>query len=114
RPDRPYRLVGDDQRLGLFGAHPGKGRGELIGAVADVVAVLADVERLTHAQDGRDAVPQRGSELRVHRGVVLVVVLPPFGVPDDDVAAAQLREHRAADVTGVGTGVVRRQILRAV
>src|SRR5215475_4932584 len=41
-------------------------------------------------------------------------MLAPLGMPDDHVAAAQLGEHGAADVAGVGAAVVLREILGAV
>ena len=52
--------------------------------------------------------------LAVDQGVVLPVELPALRVPDEDVAAAELGEHRARHVAGVGAGLVRRQVLRAV
>ena len=79
-----------------------------------VIVRLPDLERLADAEDRRDAVAVGGPHLRVHRGVVLVVVLAALGVPDHDVGAAELREHRARDVAGVGAGVVWGEVLCAV
>ena len=56
----------------------------------------------------------RRVHLAVDGRVVLAVDLAALRVPDEDVAAAELGEHGARHVAGVGTGVVRRQVLRAV
>jgi hypothetical protein len=62
----------------------------------------------------RQAVAEGGGDLGVDHGVVLAVVLATLGVAGEDVAAAELGEHRPADVAGEGAGVVGREVLRAV
>ena len=115
--DRPDRLVGDHDaaaRGHLLGGHALERGVELGRGVRDVRAGLADLQPLPHAEDRDEAVPQGRLRLGGDDGVVLAVDRPPLGVPDDDVLAGQRREHRAADVAGVGAGVVRREVLGAV
>ncbi len=69
---------------------------------------------LPHAHDRGDAVAVGGPRLGRHQRVVLVVVGAAFGVADHHVATAQPGEHRTADVTGMGAGTVRGEILGAV
>ncbi len=80
----------------------------------DVVACLAPLELLTDADDRRQLMPECGGRFGGHERVVLVVVGAPLRVADDDVRAAQLGQQGAADVAGVGAGLVRRQVLCAV
>jgi hypothetical protein len=74
---------------------------------------LTDLKALAAAEDRRDAVPVGRLDLRVDDRVVLGVVLPALAVTDRDVGAAELGEEGPADLTGVGTGVVHREVLRA-
>ena len=113
--DRPHRLVGHHDAGRLLRGTPIQRAVELAQRVRDLVARSADVQTLADAQDrapGRCG--RRRLDLPVHDRVVLGVVLPPLGVPDDDVGAAELGQHDAGDVAGVGAGVVRRQVLGAV
>ena len=87
---------------------------QLFDVVRDVVTGLADLEVLADADDRGEAVLERGRGLRRDQGVVLVVIGAPLGVPDDHVGAAQLGQEGAADLAGVGAGIVRGQVLRAV
>ena len=72
----------------------------------DVVAGLANLELLADADDRGQLVLERRGGLRGDQGVVLGVIGAALGVPDDDVCATQLGEEGAADVAGVGAGVV--------
>ena len=80
----------------------------------DVLAGLPDLQVLADADDRGQFVLERGGGLGGHQSVVLVVVGAPLGVPDDDERAAQLGQEGAADVAGVGAGIVLRQVLSAV
>ena len=75
---------------------------------------LEVLRSLAHADDRRHAVTQGGDRLRGDERVVLVVVLPPLGVTDDDVAALEGREEGARYLAGVRAAVVRREILPTV
>ena len=79
-----------------------------------MVAGLPDVEVFSDTDDRGQSVPERGGGFGRDGGVVLVVVGPPFGMADDDEGATQLGQERAADLAGVGTRVVLRQVLGAV
>src|SRR6185437_9570636 len=63
---------------------------------------------LADADNGNEAGAQPSRGLGAHRRVAFVMVLPPFGVADDDVGAALVFQHRRADVAGMsalGLGV---------
>ncbi|GAB4002419.1 hypothetical protein GCM10029992_40610 [Glycomyces albus] len=79
-----------------------------------VVARLADLERLADAQDRADAVVEGLADLGADEFVGLLVVLAALGVPHHHVGTAQLGQHGAGDLTGVGAGRVRRHVLCAV
>src|SRR6266567_3970957 len=114
RADRPDRLVSDHHPGHLLPRQPGQAAVELTGAVRQVAAGLPDRERLADAQHGGHLVCDDRPRLGVDQGVVLMVVLAPLGVPGQDVAAAELGQHPAADITGVSTVGVWRDVLRAV
>ena len=76
--------------------------------------LLADLDALADADDRGQPVLDGLLGLGVDQLVVLAVVLPTLGVADQDVPAAELGQHGRRDVTGVGTVVERRHVLRAV
>src|SRR4051794_36129446 len=80
----------------------------------DLAALPAYVEPLPYAQDGNQPVAAAGPDLVVDDLVGLGVVLAPLAVPDHHVGAAELGEHGAGDVAGVGAGVMRGEVLRTV
>src|SRR5690242_3549281 len=112
--DGPDRLVRDHDRLGLLGRDVLETAVDLGERVRDVVARLPDVQLLADAQDRGQAMLESGLDLGVDDLVGLVVVLPALGVADRHVRALQLGQHRARDLAGVGTGVLRREVLSAV
>ncbi|EGJ78227.1 putative phosphoglycerate kinase [Streptomyces sp. Tu6071] len=112
--DGPHGLVGDDDRGGLLGGQVLEGGLDLAEGVRDVLARLADRLLLAHAEDGGQAVLVGGLDLGVDQLVGLAVVLAPLGVPDGDVRALELGEHGTGDLPGVGTRVVRGDVLGAV
>ena len=79
-----------------------------------MVAGLADVEVLTDAHDRDQAVPECRRGLRRHQRVVLVVIRPAFGVPDDDERAAKFGQERTTDLARVGARIVLREVLCTV
>src|ERR1017187_4256001 len=114
RSDRPDRLVRDHDPGDLLARQAFQAAVELADAVREVVAGLPDHERLADAQHRCHLVRGDSPYLGVDQRVVLVVVLAPLGVPGQDVAAAQLGQHPAADIAGVGAVLVRRDVLCAV
>ena len=80
----------------------------------NVLARLADVQGLTTADDRRHAGLDDLLGLGVDELVGLLVVLTTLGVADDNVAAAELGEHGARNLTGVGTVVVGGDVLGTV
>src|SRR3954454_17198373 len=111
--DRPHRLVGEDDLPDLLRGQVVQGRVELVAAVGHVPGCQPLGQPLPHAEDRGEAVLERRLHLAGHQRVVLPVDRAPLGVPDDDVGAGQRGEHGAADVAGVGAGVVRREVLGA-
>src|SRR5215831_3169615 len=79
-----------------------------------MVPRLPDGQVLAHAHDRGDSRPEGGLGLRVHRRVVLAVVAAALGVPDHNVGAAELGQHRPGHIAGVGAAVVGREVLRPV
>jgi hypothetical protein len=51
--------------------------------------------------------------LRPHQPVVLAMAVPPLRMPDDHEPAAEVRQHRRADVAGEGAVRRRRAVLAA-
>src|SRR5690606_30707663 len=112
--DGPHRLVRHHDLPHLLGLQPLETGDELSGAVVHVVAGFPDLQLLAHAEDRAQLVLESCPHLAVDELVGLGVVLAALGVPDDDVGAAELGQHRAGDLTGVRPGVVRRDVLGAV
>ena len=75
-------------------------------------AALALLERLADAQDRHQAVAQGRDELARDERVVFPVQGAPLGMADDDVAAADIGEHRGRDLAGMGAGFFRADVLR--
>src|SRR5262249_41538378 len=82
--------------------------------VGDVVPGLPDGQILAHAHDRGDPRPERGLGLGVHRRVVLAVVPAPLGVAHQHIGEGELGQHGPRHVTGVGTLVVRGEVLGPV
>src|SRR5579859_913948 len=114
RPDRPDRLVRDDQAGYLPGGEPGQPRVKLRAAIIEVAARLPDGQRLADAEHRGHLLPEDRPDLGVDQRVVLIVVLPALRVPGQHELTAQLRQHSRADVSRVGAVVVLRHVLRAV
>src|SRR2546425_9354037 len=102
RADRPDRLVGDHAPGDLGGRGAGEGarhlplddRGGRVGVPLG--------ERLADADGRRELGGEDGVQAAVHRLVGLAEVLAALGVPDDDVRAPRLAQHRRRDLAGVG------------
>ena len=73
---------------------------DLVGEVG-----LALFEVLADADDGDEAMGERGLELEVDGGVGLVEVLAALGVADEDVGGADGGEHEGRGLAGVGAVV---------
>src|SRR4029450_12991464 len=114
RPDRPDRFVGDHDAAGLRRLDTGESPIELTKRVLDLTALAAYIEALPDAHDRGELVGLGRLDLGVHEGIVLMVVLPPLRVTDDDIAAAELGEHGGGHLAGVGAVLVLRHVLRAV
>ena len=69
----------------------------------DIGAGLADLKRLTAAEDGNKTGGNEGLGLLVLILVGLVEVITTLGVTDDAVGAASGLEHVARGLTGEGT-----------
>ena len=70
-------------------------------------------ELLADADDGDEAVGERGLELEVDALVGLVEVLAAFAVADEDVGDAEGLEHERRGLAGVGALVEPVHVLRA-
>src|SRR5690606_8727798 len=111
RADGPHGLVGDDERRELRGGETRERALDLRERVGDLLARLADVQTLAHADDRGDALTHGGDDLLVDQRDRLAVVLAALGVADRDVAHAELGEHRRRDLAGVRALGVRRDVL---
>src|SRR5262245_7735589 len=113
-PDRPYWLVGDHDAAGVRRPNAGEGAIELAQGVLDLTALTAYIEPLTDAHDRRELVGLGRPDLGVHECVVLMVILPPLRVADDDIPAAQLGKHASGYLARIWAALVLRHVLRAV
>lgn len=97
--DGPNRLVGHDHRRArrFFRHRPGKLGTDHRQRTAGV-ALLA---RLAHADDRRQSRRDRGPGLGLDHLVGFTVVRAPFRMTDDDVARADVGQHRRREVAGM-------------
>src|SRR5439155_24665646 len=126
--DGPHGFVGDDGAGDLLGADACKAALDLEADDGVGAALAALGERLAAADDGDEVVGEGGFDLEVDGLVALAEVSQDFlrepffrhaeaaarlGVADDDVAAAGILQHGAADLAGVRTAGAPEDILRA-
>jgi hypothetical protein len=64
--------------------------------------MFAFFQRFADTNDGDECVPTGGLDFLSNVFVGFAEILPPFGVADDDVAAAQLFQHWASNLAGKG------------
>src|ERR1700735_835549 len=111
---RPYRLISHYQPRQLRDGHAAEPAVQLAEGVAELLPRLPHRQGLADAQHGRDAGPQGRLQLGVHHLVILAVVLAPLRMSDQHVPAAELGQHRAGYLAGIGTLVVGRDVLGPV
>src|SRR5437879_3330734 len=111
--DRPHRLVGDHALLEP--ARPAKlehhielPRDHLVRAPRVTIGEL-----LADAQDRHEPPSVRGTELARDQLIALAIQQPPLRVPDDDVLAAHILQHRGRDLAGERPLRIRAQVLAA-
>jgi len=92
--DGPHRLVGDDRAREIGRRETGATGHQLAHDDLHGRVRLALLQRLAHAHDRREPGRERGDQALVHGLVGLAEELAALGVPDDDVRAAGLDEHR--------------------
>jgi hypothetical protein len=109
--DGPHRFVGDHRVGKRLLAAQREHRVELLGDDALGGARLALGELLTHAQNGREISGQRRAELARDQRAVLAEQRAPLGVANDDVVAADITQHRARHLAGVGAGRLDGEVL---
>ena len=110
--DRPDGFIGDDEVVGI-GARRQRAD-QLRGNDLDRAVLVALGERLAYAQDRGHPRLQHGGGLRLHDRVRLGVLGAPFGMADDDEAAAGILQHVRRHVAGesprrLGVAVLRAQ-----
>src|SRR5262249_28936769 len=103
-PDRPHRLVGQDDPGDGIGREAGQPRAQLAFDRRGRQALSPLVGRLTDAENGSDAVHEGGLDLAIDLIVRLAHLTTALGVPDEDIAATHLDEHGQGDLTGVRPG----------
>ena len=111
--DRPDGLVGDDESRRARRRPSSAARSCATGTALGPCVSRSSAVSPTHTT-GTSPCRCAAATLASTSVVGLAVQLPALGVPDDHVAAVELREERARDLAGVGAGVVRREVLRAV
>ena len=110
-PDRPDRLVRDDNPADGRGVEAGERPLDLRGHDRLGAARLPLLERLANAHDRHEAGGEGRLGLGVDDEVGLAGEHPPLRVTEDDVAAADVDEHLRRDLTGesaalLGVGVL--------
>ena len=100
--DGPDGLVGDDDGCGGFGGDAGEGAGDLRLEHLFGFAGFALGENFADADDGNDAVLERGVQLLVDDFVGLGEVLAALGVADERVGSADGDELADGGFAGVG------------
>ena len=100
-PDRPHRLVGEDDPSDRVGREAGQACAELALDRRERQALPALVGRLADAEDRGDAVHERGLDLAIDLLIRLADLTAPLRVPDQHVAAAHFHEHGQGDLSGV-------------
>ena len=99
--DGPNRLVGDDHAGHLLGRQAGQRAVELL---ADDLGRCWPASRSASSSPtqtiGISPAARAAMRLFVHVGVGLAQDVPPLAVAENDVAAAQVDEHRGADLAG--------------
>ena len=111
--DRPDRLVGHDSRA--ESSDTGEAQNGIQLTRDDLVrcAALAFLEGFPDAQDRHQTLTQDSDELPRDERVIFPIQGAALRMTDDDVSAADIREHRSRHFAGMGTGVFRADILRA-
>jgi hypothetical protein len=109
--DRPHRLVGDDQVVGV-GTIRQRGLGLLVHDVEGLLA-FALVLGFADADDGGEPRAPGSAGLAVHLDIGLEMVLPALGMADDDGDRAGVGEHLGGKIAGEGAGRLGMAILRA-
>src|SRR5438094_1659010 len=100
RPDRPDRLVRDDDVGEPVRRDLAQPLLDLVAQLALGVARLALVLGLTDTEDRHQPGRERGRDLVRERAVGLVEVLAALGVAEHDTVDPQLDEHRRRDLAG--------------
>ena len=113
RADRPDGLVGDEEVLGVEPVDVAEAGVQLSGEHVLGGARLALLLGLPHAEHRHEARAAHRGDGAPDGRVVHAEQSSPLGVPHDRDAHAQPREHRRADLAGVGAPVVLAHVLGA-
>src|SRR5690625_1362753 len=101
RAARPARLIGHDHAA-TAGCR--QGSSQLLFDDGQRPSGITFLASLADADDRRQARSESCRRLCLYQRVLFPMVLPPLGMADDDVAAAQIRQHRGADIAGMSAG----------
>src|SRR5437899_1553412 len=97
RPDRPYRLVSEENLLRLL-QMGNRCRLHLIGYEDSRLAGIADLLVLTDAKDRRKTALDGHAQFARHHNVCFTEETAAFGVADDHKLGAALAKHRRRDL----------------
>ena len=110
--DGPDGLVGDHHVLHIFGGEVVQDGLRLLGHDVEVLAGLALIEALAHAEDDLQARFEGEFGLDDELLVGLAIVLAALGMAEDGILATQGGEHVHGDFAGVGALHVVGAVLR--
>ena len=113
-PDGPHRLVGEhDPRRSSSAGDAGQARAQLSLDGGEGQPLAAFLLGLSHAQDRRHVVREHGAYLAVDEIVGLALLVPTFGVAEQDGTHPELDEHGRRDLPSVGARSIVMAVLRA-
>ncbi|MOA07458.1 hypothetical protein D3C78_1271520 [compost metagenome] len=110
RANRPDGLIGNDQFGHAMSDRMHHGR-QLALDHGLRLAGFALLQRLAHADDGRDARGQRGLRLGGDHGIGFAMVLAALGMPHQGVAHAEITQHARRSFAGIGAHRMLRHVL---
>ena len=110
--NRPNGFVSDYGLHELLSANSGERAAELLLQDLFLGASLPFLEGLSDAEYRLQLVGVRRDDLLVNEGIGFSENLSPFAVPKDDILDEELAKHRRAYLAGVGSRLLKIEILR--
>ena len=111
RADGPDWLIGNDQLRDFLRLEAGQGFQHLESHIVEIGAALADLQRLTAANNRRNAGCKSGMGTLVYALVGLAEIVAALAVTQDAVVNANLGQHLRGDFAGESTVILPMDIL---